>query len=153
MLKFNSRGKPWRKPSDFLVPKNYCRKIDFFKIGLWVTYKGSNQSFFYDSELIVSIYFFTTNALLWKKGHTHSYIYIQSRFYFTNVYNTQSCFLFTMSEVSIVSTYVFFKRNNIITACNAFTDSTSWGAHDLNLFTAASPVAGISMTTTARELQ
>ena len=91
-----------------------------------------------------------------EKGHTHFYIYIQSSFYFTYLYNTQSYFSFTMSEASRVIVYVFFRLNNIMTAIfawNAFTDATGRDERDPILLAAAPPVAAISMTITASELQ
>jgi hypothetical protein len=58
--------------------------------------------------------------------------------------------------ISRIIVYVFFGLNAIITAisaCSAVADTTGRDARDPVLVEAAPPVAAISMTITARELQ
>jgi len=154
MLKFNSRGKPWKKPAEVWLQINDCWKIDFFLNWALSNLWGVKSGFFMILSWLLAFIFHHKYSFV-EKGHTHFYIYIQSSFYFTYLYNTQSYFSFTMSEASRVIVYVFFRLNNIMTAIfawNAFTDATGRDERDPILLAAAPPVAAISMTITASEL-
>ena len=131
------------------------KNVEVFVSALKQLMRGQIFSFFHDSELIASIYISPQTLLCGKKTYSLLHLHTQLLLYI-HIIILSICFSFTISEVSTAVVYVIFRFNNIMTAvfaCNAFTDSTGRNARDPTIHAAASPIAAISMTITARDLQ